>query len=65
MDSTSCKESVEKLGNRVRPQMEQVKRDVGRLNSRFTGFLQSHPAFCLMGALGLGYLVARVARNQS
>jgi hypothetical protein len=29
-----------------------------------TTFIQDHPAACLLGAIALGYLVARMARHQ-
>jgi hypothetical protein len=29
-----------------------------------TDVIQDHPAACLLGALALGYLVARLARHQ-
>ena len=62
MDTTSSQKSVDDLSDRV---IEQAKRQLGRLNGRITGFIQDHPAACLLGALALGYLVARVARRQS
>ncbi len=65
MDTTSFQKSVDDLSDRVRPQIEQAKRQLGRLNGRITGFIQDHPAACLLGALALGYLAARVARRQS
>lgn len=65
MDTTSFEASVNDLSDRVRPQIEQAKRQLGRLNGRITGFIKDHPAACLLGALTVGYLVARVARRQS
>jgi hypothetical protein len=64
MDTTSFKASVDDLGERVRPKIEEAKQQFGRLNGRITGFIQDHPAACLVGAVALGYFVARLARRQ-
>ena len=64
MDTTSFKESVNDLSDRVRPKIEEAKQKLNRVNGRITGFIQDHPAACLLGAITLGYLVARVARHQ-
>jgi hypothetical protein len=64
MDTASFKESADDLTNRVRPKIEEVKQQVGRLNGRLTTFIQDHPAACLLGAVAVGYLVARLARRQ-
>ena len=64
MDTTSFKESVNDLSDRVRPKIEEAKQKLNRVNGRITGFIQDHPAACLLGAITLCYLVARVARHQ-
>lgn len=64
MDSTSFKASVDDLGERVRPKIEEAKQQLGRMNGRITSFIQDHPAACLLGAVALGYMVARLARHQ-
>ena len=45
--------------------IEQAKQQLGQLNGRITTFIKDHPAACLLGAVALGYLVARVARRQT
>ena len=64
MDTTRIKEGVDDLGEKVRPKIEEAKQKLGRINGRVTSFIQNHPAACLLGALALGYLVARLARRQ-
>ncbi len=64
MDITSFEEGLNELGDRVRPQIEAAKQKLARLNGRITSFIQDHPAASLLGALALGYLVARLARRQ-
>jgi hypothetical protein len=65
MDTRSFKTSIEDVGDRFLPQIEDAKWRLGRLNGEVTGFIKDHPAACLLGAVALGYLVARVARNRS
>jgi hypothetical protein len=65
MDTTSFESSAEDIVERIRPQIEDAKRRLGRLDGQITGFIKEHPAACLLGAVALGYLVARVARSRS
>jgi len=65
MDSTQFKASIDDLGDRVRPKIDEAKQKFERINGRMTSFIQDHPAACLLGAIALGYLVARVARHQT
>lgn len=65
MDTTSFENTLDDVGERIRPRIEDAKRRLGQLDGRITGFIQDHPAACLLGAVALGYLVARVARSRS
>jgi len=65
MDTVNSEKTVESVGDRLRPQVEQAKRQLIRLNGQITTFIDDHPAVCLLGAVGLGYLLARLARRQS
>jgi hypothetical protein len=65
MDAMSFENSLGDASDRIRPQIEQAKQTLGRLNGRVTTFIKQHPAACLLGAVALGYLVARVARRQT
>ena len=49
----------------LRQRIEELKERIVSLNDRAKGFIKEHPAACLMGALGLGYVFARVARRRS
>ena len=64
MNTTSFKASVDELSDRVRPKIEEAKQKIGLINGKMTSFIQDHPAACLLGAIALGYLVARAARRQ-
>jgi len=65
MGTRSFETSIEDVGDRIRPRIEDAKQRLGRLNGQVTGFIKDHPAACLLGAVALGYLVARVARSRS
>jgi hypothetical protein len=65
MDTTSFERSVDDIGDRLRPQVEEAKRRIAWLDGRARSFIGEHPAACVLGALTLGYLVARVARRQN
>lgn len=65
MDTTSFESSAEDVVARIGPQIEDAKRRLGRLDGQITGFIREHPAACLLGAVALGYLVARIARSRS
>jgi hypothetical protein len=65
METTSFEGSAADVVARIRPQIEDAKRRLGRLNDRIAGFVTEHPAACLLGAVALGYLVACVARSRS
>jgi hypothetical protein len=55
---------VDDLSDRVRPKIEEARQKIGRVSGRITNFIQDRPATCLVGAVALGYLVARIARSQ-
>ena len=65
MDTTRFESSAEDVVELIRPRIEDAKRRLGRLDGQITGFIREHPAACLLGAVALGYLVARVARSRS
>ena len=65
MDTTSFENSLDEVGEHIRPRIEDAKRQLGRLNGQVTNFIEDHPAACLLGAVALGYLLARVARSWS
>jgi len=65
MDTTSFENSAKDVAERIRPRIEDAKRRLGEVDGRIRGFIKDHPAACLLGAVALGYLVARVARSRS
>jgi hypothetical protein len=68
MEATVDEGNAEKANgsnDELRPRIEELKERIGSLNDQVQGFIKEHPAACLMGALGLGYLFARIARRRS
>lgn len=49
----------------LRPRIEELRRRIAAIDDQAKGFIKEHPVACLMGALGLGYLFARIARRRS
>jgi len=60
----ALKETTEHLSERVRPHLEEGKRRLESLNSQARALIKEHPAACVLGALALGYLAARLARRE-
>jgi hypothetical protein len=65
MDTTTFDRTVDEVAGHLRPRLEEAKRQLGRLDGRLTAFVKDHPGASLLGAVALGYLVARVARRRS
>jgi hypothetical protein len=59
----SHKDSQNDGNDGLGPRIEELKEQIVLLNDRAKGFIKEHPTACLMGALGLGYLFARIARR--
>jgi hypothetical protein len=64
METTSSEVKAKDIGDKLRPHVEEVKERLESLNDRAKGFIKEHPAACLVGALALGYLVARIASRR-
>jgi hypothetical protein len=64
-EDTTFEKSVTSLGERMRPQLEAARRRLGALNDQASRLIKEHTAACLLGAVALGYVVARVARRQT
>ena len=64
VEQQSLGTNLNDLGDRLGPQIEDAKRRLRSMNSQATQLIKDHPAACLLAALGLGYLVARIARRQ-
>jgi hypothetical protein len=54
-------DTAREISERVRPQIEEAKRRLGKINEKVTGFVKEHPGKCLIGALAVGYIVGKIA----
>lgn len=72
MDTSKIQDSIEEklksttdnLTRRVRPHLKDGKRRLESLNEQARALINEHPAACLVGAVALGYMVARLARRE-
>ena len=56
---------LETLEERVRPELDAAKEKLSDLNGQVVSFITAHPGRCILGALALGYVVAKIARGFS
>jgi hypothetical protein len=64
MDGINVSDAAEDLVDRLKPGLEDAKGRLESLNVRVKELVKEHPGACLLGALALGYLVARLARRE-
>ena len=64
MDITDIEDNARKFTDRLQPQIDEAKQRLEDANGRITAFVQEHPGACLVGAIALGYAIARIARRQ-
>ncbi len=62
-DKAEAAGTVNEEPARFRISVEEVQARLKEINDRIKGFIRERPAACLLGALAVGYLVARVARR--
>ena len=46
--------------DRMAPKIQQAQEQLAELNSRVVTFVKKNPGLCLLGALGLGFVVGRI-----
>jgi len=68
MESSRLEDTAEDTANdlvdRIRPTLDDVKDRLKSVNDRVSAFVREHPAACVVGAVALGYLAARLARRE-
>jgi hypothetical protein len=65
MENPSIEAKVSQLGDRVGSSFEAARQRMAALNAGAARLIKEHTAVCLLGAVAVGYVVARVARRQS
>jgi hypothetical protein len=63
MSMTRTEEKAPDLDTHLPLPVEEVKLRLESLNEQVTSFIKEHTGLCLVGAVALGYIVARVARK--
>ena len=48
---------------RVKPHLEEAKRQLSSWNERATTYVKKNPGKCLLGALAVGFVVGTIARR--
>ena len=51
------------IESRVRPQIDEARRRISDVSTQAQTFVRQHPGACLVGAVAVGYLIARLARR--
>ncbi len=49
----------------LRQPMDELRERLQAANERVKGFIKDRPVTCLVGAMALGYVIARIARRRS
>jgi hypothetical protein len=65
MGSTIGEDKATAIHDESAAPLEEAKERIRELNERAKSYIKEHPAACLVGALALGYVVARFARWRS
>jgi len=56
-------EAVSDVGARLKPKIEEAKRQLGSWNETAIDYIKQNPGRCLLAALALGFVVGKIARR--
>ena len=65
MSMTPIEKIASEVEDKLAPPIEAAKVRLENTNDQITAFIKNHAGACLLGAVALGYIVARVARRAS
>ncbi len=57
-------ETIRDLEERFAPKIEEAKEQLSLINGKMKGFIREHPGTSLLAAVGLGYLIGRLASRK-
>lgn len=57
-------DTVRDLEERFGPRIEEAKEQLQRVNVRVTGFIRENPGTALLCAVGIGYLIGKLASRK-
>jgi hypothetical protein len=64
METTAdIKQFAHDVEARVRPEIEGARKQIESLAERVTSYIKENPGKCILGAVALGYVVAKIARR--
>jgi hypothetical protein len=64
METTAdIKRVAEDIEARVRPEIEGARKKLESVAERVTTYIKENPGKCILGAVALGYVVAKIARR--
>ena len=55
--------AVCEAGARLKPKVEEAKRQLSSWNDTAIAYIKENPGRCLLGALALGFVVGKIARR--
>ena len=64
-DAVEASDTKEQASRQPIDEWHELKERLDLLNKRVKSFIEERPVVCLVGAMALGYLVARIARRRS
>jgi hypothetical protein len=64
-DAVEASDTKEQESRQPIDKSHELKERLDLLNERVKSFIEERPVVCLVGAMALGYLVARIARRRS
>jgi hypothetical protein len=56
-------EAVFEAGARLKPKVEEAKRQLSSWSGTAIDYIKENPGRCLLGALALGFVVGKIARR--
>ena len=57
-------QTMRDLEERFAPRIEEAKEQLDVMNKRVQGFIRENPGTALIGALGIGYLIGKLASRR-
>jgi len=57
-------DAVRELEERFAPRIEEAKEQLSLVNQRVKGFIRENPGTTLLAALGVGYLIGKLASRK-
>jgi ElaB/YqjD/DUF883 family membrane-anchored ribosome-binding protein len=57
-------EALHDLEDRFAPKIEEAKQQLNAINGKVKGFIRENPGTTLLAAVGIGYLIGRMASRR-